>query len=119
MLLVIAVSAKETSIDRAFQFYFSNNFLLYGPSWSGVGDRVLSLACSMPYDKELLHEKYPEVDMGGEFPVFFLSFPAFQGIELIRAFPCTQTTGTGCLMSSYISRSTQLEDLGTDRLSRS
>ncbi|GAA5985510.1 hypothetical protein JCM5350_004022 [Sporobolomyces pararoseus] len=42
----------------------NNNFLLYGPSWSGVGDRVLSLACQMPYDKTLLHEKYPQLNMG-------------------------------------------------------
>ncbi|GAA5834110.1 hypothetical protein JCM3766R1_004461 [Sporobolomyces carnicolor] len=42
----------------------NNNFLLYGPSWSGVGDRVLNLACQMPYDKVLLKSKFPELNMG-------------------------------------------------------
>ncbi|GAA5926530.1 uncharacterized protein JCM15063_000301 [Sporobolomyces koalae] len=45
----------------------NNNFLLYGPAWSGVGDRVLSLACKMPYDKEQMQELYPELDMGDHF----------------------------------------------------
>ncbi|GAA5901400.1 uncharacterized protein JCM6883_000200 [Sporobolomyces salmoneus] len=45
----------------------NNNFLLYGPSWSGVGDRVLSLACQMPYNEVKMKETYPELDMGSHF----------------------------------------------------
>ncbi|GAA5901246.1 uncharacterized protein JCM6883_000152 [Sporobolomyces salmoneus] len=45
----------------------NNNFLLYGPSWSGIGERVLSLACQMPYNESKMKELYPELDMGSRF----------------------------------------------------
>ncbi|GAA5834234.1 hypothetical protein JCM3766R1_004496 [Sporobolomyces carnicolor] len=48
----------------SFEDTINNNFLLYGPSWPGVGGRVLNLACQMPYDKVLLNFKFPELDMG-------------------------------------------------------
>ncbi|GAA5926538.1 uncharacterized protein JCM15063_000303 [Sporobolomyces koalae] len=50
-----------------FQNTINNNFLLYGPAWSGVGERVLNLACQMPYSVEKIHELYPTLDMGDHF----------------------------------------------------
>jgi hypothetical protein len=36
----------------------NNHFLIYGPSWSGVGASMLDLACEMSYDKKIFQEKY-------------------------------------------------------------
>ncbi|GAA5834270.1 hypothetical protein JCM3766R1_004507 [Sporobolomyces carnicolor] len=54
-------------VAPTFQNTINNNFLLYGPAWSGIGDRVLSLACQMPYDELAIKEKYPDLDMGNLF----------------------------------------------------
>ncbi|GAA5872204.1 hypothetical protein JCM16303_001013 [Sporobolomyces ruberrimus] len=50
-----------------YQYTINNNFLIYGPSWSGVGERVLNLACQMPYNPDKIHELYPDLDMGNLF----------------------------------------------------
>lgn len=39
---------------------------------------MLNLACQMPYDKAELHEKFPDLDMGGELDYFLRFFPHFQ-----------------------------------------
>ncbi|GAA6023780.1 hypothetical protein JCM11491_006863 [Sporobolomyces phaffii] len=51
----------------AYDYTINNNFLLYGPAWSGVGERVLSLACQMPYDELRMKELHPDLDMGDLF----------------------------------------------------
>ncbi|GAA5967698.1 hypothetical protein JCM3765_000004, partial [Sporobolomyces pararoseus] len=45
----------------SFENTINNNFLVYGPAWSGVGERVLSLACQMPYNETKINELYPEL----------------------------------------------------------
>ncbi|GAA5997588.1 hypothetical protein JCM5350_000821 [Sporobolomyces pararoseus] len=49
----------------SFENTINNNFLVYGPAWSGVGKRVLSLACQMPYNETKINELYPELKTKG------------------------------------------------------
>ncbi|GAA5988784.1 hypothetical protein JCM5350_002939 [Sporobolomyces pararoseus] len=48
-------------VAPTYQNTINNNFLLYGPAWSGIGERVLNLACTMPYDEEKLPKLFPEL----------------------------------------------------------
>ncbi|GAA5921001.1 hypothetical protein JCM1841_003251 [Sporobolomyces salmonicolor] len=41
----------------------NNNVLIYGPTWSGVGQRVLELACQMPYNVTTVKERFPDFQM--------------------------------------------------------
>lgn len=60
-----SLSISEYSLTSVS--FASNNFLSYGPAWSGVAERVLSLACQMPYPEAEWKKLYPELDMGSEF----------------------------------------------------
>lgn len=65
----------------------NNNFLLYGPAWSGIGERVLELACTMPYNEEKLVELYPELSPKAWF--------SFSWIWNIGVHQLCQTRGCG------------------------
>ncbi|GAA5914021.1 hypothetical protein JCM5296_001543 [Sporobolomyces johnsonii] len=41
----------------------NNNVLIYGPAWGGVGQRVLELACQMPYNITAVKERFPDFQM--------------------------------------------------------
>ncbi|GAA5881618.1 hypothetical protein JCM3774_006497 [Rhodotorula dairenensis] len=41
----------------------NNNVLVYGPTYGGVGKRVMEIACQLPYDRIKAQQLYPELNL--------------------------------------------------------